>query len=252
MEALNARAELYALLHRGTPGDEAFYLRECRDADSLLEFGCGHGRLMLPLARAGHRVTGIDLDEGLLNLARASFATQPTAADRATLRRGDMQTVSLAGHFARVIIPYNGLYCLESESEQVSCLANAARHLAPGGRIIFDAYAIDDFHFEADEDEDDADHDPVDSLSWRGTVWDVYESSSWERRTQRLQVHYRYQARDTSDPIYQRIDHHYLLTGQIPRVCEAAGLRILRIAGGFQGERFNQHSEHLTCVAEAA
>ena len=62
---------------------------------------------------------------------------------------------------------------------------------------------------------------------------------------------YRYQPADGSATLHQRLDHRYLLTGQVARVCEAAGLRILHIAGGFQGEPFDADSEHLACIAEA-
>ena len=71
------------------------------------------------------------------------------------------ESFGLAGRFDRVLIAYNSLYCLESEADQVSCLANAARHLTPEGRIVLDAYAIDAFHFEADET-DEGEDDAVD------------------------------------------------------------------------------------------
>ena len=253
MAGLTPEPELYALLHRGTPGDEAFYLDACGGADSVLEFGCGHGRLMVPLAReGGHRITGIDCDDGLLGLARRALAAHGERAVCASLHRADMRTVDLAQRFDRVVIPYNGLYCMPCEADQVACLVNAARHLAPGGRVVFDAYAIDTFHFEADEGENDADDEPVASIAWRGTTWNVHETCGWDRAAQRLHVDYRYQPADSSAVVHQRIDHRYLLTGQVPQVCDAAGLRILQIAGGFLGEPFDRHSEHLVCIAEAA
>jgi len=251
VEHLIAHPELYALLHQGTPGDEAFYLDACHGARSVLEFGCGHGRLMRPLALAGHRVTGIDQDQGLLALAQASIARHGGGPCTA-LHHGDMRTASLDGRFDRVIIPYNGLYCLASEAEQVACLTNAARHLAPGGRVVFDAYAIDAFHFEADEDDDETDDDPVASLAWRGTVWNVFETCGWKRSTQRLQVRYDFQPADDSTPVSEQVDHRYLLTGQVARVCESAGLQILHSAGGFQNEPLDRDSEHLVCIAQAA
>ena len=52
---------------RGRTQDVAFY----RDAvhefgDPVLELGCGTGRITLALAEAGHRVTGLDISERML------------------------------------------------------------------------------------------------------------------------------------------------------------------------------------------
>src|SRR5580698_5757926 len=63
-------AELYALTHRGTAGDAAFYVRTCSDADRVLELGSGYGRLIAKLARPGRLVTGLEVDAALLSLAR--------------------------------------------------------------------------------------------------------------------------------------------------------------------------------------
>ena len=44
-------AELYALTHRGNPGDTEFYARRCAGAGSVLELGTGYGRLLPALPR---------------------------------------------------------------------------------------------------------------------------------------------------------------------------------------------------------
>ena len=53
-------AELYALTHRGTAGDVGFYRRACAGASSVLELGCGSGRLLKRLARPGRQLVGLD------------------------------------------------------------------------------------------------------------------------------------------------------------------------------------------------
>jgi SAM-dependent methyltransferase len=218
---------------------------------TVLELGCGYGRLLAPLARAGHRVTGVDADAGLLTLARETVAALPAPArERVTLLADDMRTFALDARFERVLIPYNGLYCLPSEAEQIACLANAARHLAPGGRLVFDGYAIDAFHEAVDEDDEHDDAQPVVSVEWRGRVWDVLEHSDWVRAAQVLRVRYECRPRDGGAPVMDAVNHRYLLTGQVGGVCEAAGLRVVETAGGFRGEPLDADSEHLVCVAE--
>ncbi len=246
--ATTTAPQLYALVHRGTPGDLAFYLQACRGVDTVLELGCGHGRLLAPLAAAGHRVTGLDLDRGLLALAAKAVKSLP-AGGRVRLVCADMTAFTLEGTFQRILIPYNGLYCLPDRDAQVRCLAAAARHLAPDGLVVFDAYAVDDFHRNADPAHTADDGEPVVSVGWRGATWDVFEDSDWERQAQRLRVRYRYLRRDGGAGLEDTIVHRYLLTGQVRALCADAGLRAVQASGDFNGSPLSGDSEHLVCVA---
>jgi SAM-dependent methyltransferase len=245
---------LYALLHTGTPGDMAFYLEHTAGAARVLELGCGHGRLLLPLARAGHEVVGLDCDAGLLGLAAAAVARLPrTVRARITLERGDMRRFALAPRFDRVLIPYSGLYCLASEAEMIACLRAAAAHLAPGGAMVLDAYAIDGYHAEAAPDDPGADEaEPVATLSWRGEVYDVLERSDWDRDGQRLIAHYHYRPRGDGTHFHDTITHRYLLTGQLAELCAAAGLRLAAAWGDFHGAPLGPDSEHMACILQPA
>ena len=68
---------------RGRTRDVAFY----RDAvheygDPVLELGCGTGRITLALAEAGHRVTGLDISERMLERCNQKRAALPTGNAR--------------------------------------------------------------------------------------------------------------------------------------------------------------------------
>src|SRR5690242_5009291 len=76
-----------------TRGDVALYLDEAARAGepgTVLEIGCGTGRLTLPLARAGHVVTGVDLSPAMLARARSKLAAEPPEVRaRVTLLEAD-------------------------------------------------------------------------------------------------------------------------------------------------------------------
>lgn len=139
------RARLYAALHAGTPGDVEFYLRACEGAAQILEYGCGAGRVALDLAERGHRVTGVELDTALLDLARENQAAREAALGRALPVRfveGDMTTFSKRG-CDRVVIPYSALWCLTGTAAKRQCLAKARASLVRGGQLVFDVYDAD-------------------------------------------------------------------------------------------------------------
>ena len=81
--------ELYDLEHAGFSDDVELYLRLAEVVgDPILELGCGTGRVLAPLAAAGHRITGIDRSRPMLDRARAvlQIACQQSLAARDALR----------------------------------------------------------------------------------------------------------------------------------------------------------------------
>ncbi|WP_455681800.1 class I SAM-dependent methyltransferase, partial [Streptomyces violascens] len=56
----------------------------------ILDVGMGQGTQALRLARAGHSVTGLESDPGMLKVARESLATEPEGIrERGRLIEGD-------------------------------------------------------------------------------------------------------------------------------------------------------------------
>ncbi len=245
------RAEFYELVHRGTPGDVDFYRAICDGAETVLELGCGGGRVLLALAQAGHEVVGIDMHDGLLAAAqeRVAALAAPVAA-RIELQRADMRSFDLDARFDRVIIPHSGLYCLLSEQEVLDCLRLVRKHLAPGGMLIFDAYAADDFHGQCHPDDQADDQlDPVTAVSHDGTVYDVLERSTWKRDEQRLDVTYLHLPRDGRSVVEGSIAQRYLLGEQVAGLLAAADLSLGRLAGDFVGSAFHSDSDLLVVIA---
>jgi SAM-dependent methyltransferase len=243
-------AELYAQLHQGTPGDVEFYVDAMRDARHVLELGCGYGRILTALARAGHHVTGLDSDAGMITLAKkAGDALEPEAAQRITLMQGDMREFQIAQHFDRVIIPFNGIYCMMSEAAVIDCLRCAGQHLTAQGKLIFDMYAIDDFHIHADphdSDDEEAVHPPI---QWHGVLYDVYESCVWDRDQQRLDVRYRHVPQNGGETVFAALSHRYLLTSQLHTICAQAGLVLEELNQDFIGTPLSKDAEHMLCTA---
>jgi SAM-dependent methyltransferase len=225
-------AALYELVHRGTAGDLSFYSRECADARRVLELGCGYGRVLSALCeRTDLELTGLDRNPELLARARARLP------ERVVLVHADMTRFELPGPgFDRILIPHSGVYCLEDDDACIACFRACARHLAPAGRLVFDAYAADGFHAEQDPaDHSDERLDPVVSVEHEGICYDVFERSLWRRQLQRLDVTYEYVPREGGDAAMGRLVHHYLLLEQISPLLRRAGLDLVSLAGDWRG-----------------
>src|SRR3712207_4898298 len=60
--------------------DVDFYVSEAERSgygSTVVELGCGTGRVTLPLARAGHTVIGVDSAPSMLARARTRLAAEP-------------------------------------------------------------------------------------------------------------------------------------------------------------------------------
>jgi SAM-dependent methyltransferase len=103
-----------------------------------LEFAIGTGRVAVPLAERGVRVTGLELSRPMIEQLR-------TKVDEDTIEVvvGDMATVRVPGEFTVVYLVYNTISNLLTQEEQVACFRNAARHLAPGGRFVIELWVPD-------------------------------------------------------------------------------------------------------------
>ncbi|MBL3666198.1 class I SAM-dependent methyltransferase [Streptomyces sp. M2CJ-2] len=102
---------------------------------AALEFAVGTGRVAVPLAERGVPVTGIELSVPMVERLR-------TKADEATIPVviGDMATTVAPGEYSLVYLVYNTLSNLLTQTEQVECFRNAARHLVPGGRFVIELW----------------------------------------------------------------------------------------------------------------
>jgi 2-polyprenyl-3-methyl-5-hydroxy-6-metoxy-1,4-benzoquinol methylase len=93
-----------------------------------LDAGCGTGRMAIELHRRGATVTGVDLDEVMLQQACAK-------APELDWRLGDLSTIELEGDYDAIVLAGNVMIFLTPGTEAAT-LANLAPHLRPGGLLI--------------------------------------------------------------------------------------------------------------------
>jgi len=92
----------------------------------------------VPLFERGIPVTGIELSRPMIDQLR-------TKVDEAIIPVvcGDMATATAPGQFTVVYLVFNTISNLLTQSEQVACFRNAARHLTPGGRFVIELWVPD-------------------------------------------------------------------------------------------------------------
>ena len=128
----------YDLQHTGFTDDIPFYLKQARQAGGeILELACGTGRITIPLAEAGVRITGLDLEEGMLRQARAKAARKGVTVEWV---QGDCRDLNLGRKFNLIFLPFNSIAHLHDPESIRGCFTGVIDHLSQGGRFIVDIF----------------------------------------------------------------------------------------------------------------
>ncbi len=202
----------------------------------LLDLACGWGRIAVPLAQRGCRVTGLDLSDDFL--ARARAAAQAAGVD-VDFRRGDMREIPFAGEFDAVVMMWSAFGVLESEEEDQKVLHAVARTLRPGGRFFLDQASREWVirHFQ--------------SRDWaerEGGVL-VLQDRELNLLESRNYVGMTIIEPDGSRRDYEHTFRFYTLT-ELVEMLSRAGLAFRAAWGDFDGSPYALHSRHMIALAE--
>jgi hypothetical protein len=145
-EIYDQRELQYAQQH-----DDIALLREligdCKPL-KILEMFTGNGRILIPLAEDGHRITGIDKSKTMLESARLKIRQLPKEIQKnITLKRANVLTSAWPKGFDVVILGGNCFHELATPEEQEDCIRKASQSVKRDGYLY-----LDNDHMEGDLD----------------------------------------------------------------------------------------------------
>ena len=118
------------------PGEINFYVGMANEVKekggSILEIGCGTGRVALRLALEGIPVTGLDLSPEMLESARQ----KSQGVSKVRWVEGDMKDFDLRERFDLIVIPGHSFQFMLTPSEQIGCLKCIQRHMKNDGKLV--------------------------------------------------------------------------------------------------------------------
>jgi SAM-dependent methyltransferase len=123
--------------------DVAFFVEMAQQSGGpVLEIGCGTGRVLIPTARTGVEIVGLDASPAMLDICKQRLSGEPdnVRAKVLQLAEGDMRRFDLGRQFALVTIPFRPFQHLVTVDDQLACLSTIRRHLSDGGRLILDIF----------------------------------------------------------------------------------------------------------------
>ena len=245
---IRAEAAKYYDVNPTIPDDIAFYQARLPSSDaSVLELGCGTGRVLLPLAALCGLIHGIDRSQAMLARCLQKLQAAALPPSKARVEHGDITRFALGQRFDLIIAPYRVFQLLATEAQVDGLFRCVHTHLAPGGTCILNV-----FHpqggFEGVQQEWDT---ATELCRWEATVDDV------RLRCDERRLHL--------DPerhiLYPELVYHRYVGGvwiedavlQIPRRCYTPeafeqvilehGFRIVQRWGGYAREPYGEGPE---------
>lgn len=241
----------------GARRDVEFYVDEARSTfGEVLELGCGTGRVLIPTARMGIKITGVDSSPRMLDRCRAQLAREPREVqERVRLVSADMRSLDLDRTFSIITIPFRPFQHLLSVEDQLAALASIHRHLEPAGRLAFDVfnpnprYLVDESRAEEREDTPKTALPGGRSFRRTGRVVKVHVADQYS------EVELIYYVRD-ADGTTQRLVHAFHMRWfwryELEHLLARCGFRVASIHGNYDRTPLTDDSAEMIFIAERA
>jgi SAM-dependent methyltransferase len=147
-------AEIYNVdMGRNLPFDDVrFYLDQCRaNPGPVLELGCGTGRVLRPLARAGIEVFGIDRSVPMLEQLVLDAREDPQRLRIAVM---DARRLGFRPTFQTILMPFSMITYIVAADDLHAVFAECRNALESGGLLFIDAFIPRDMSAFADYRQD--------------------------------------------------------------------------------------------------
>ena len=246
-------AEIYDAVYADRD-DHAFWTALAPDEGAILELACGSGRVLLPLAREGREIVGVDLSAQMLARCRAALAGEPDEVRRRVrLMQADMTSFTLNRRFAQVTSPFRGFQHLTTVERQLACLGRCHAHLEPHGKLVLDLFNPDPallYEHPGGGGEDVAETVPWSggrTIRWWGRVTGFHRA----RQFNQCEMTYEITAADgTTRRVTERFPMRYLFRYEIEHLLARSGFRIAALYGDYDRSPYDDDSPELIVVAE--
>ena len=235
-------AEYYDTFTEG--GDDICFYKDFISSDiTVLEFGCGTGRVTYPLAREAKKIIGVDISKDMISRAK-----EKQSSGNIDFILGNMVSLDLNTRFDLIIAPFRVLQVLETEKEVVDFLKNIKNHISPEGLAILNIFNPN--KSRKDMETKWMEYDEIDRGETHLENGDLLKYSELKKRLDSVnQIFY-------VDLIYRRYRNSRLIDEHINPICmryyypdefkyliSQNGFILRDFWGGYKGENYGEGSE---------
>jgi SAM-dependent methyltransferase len=140
MDVREAAASFYDS-NAGFPDDLPFYRTFLGDRHTtVLELGCGTGRVLTALAKISDEIHGVDASPSMLEVCKRKLLDSPIPRCRVSLHVADIASFDLGRTFDLIIAPFRVVQNLDTDSMLHGLFDCVDRHLSKSGSCLLNAF----------------------------------------------------------------------------------------------------------------
>ena len=107
---------------------------------TILELGCGTGRVLIPMSKNCGYIQGIDISAAMISICQSKLKSEAVPGIRARVVVGDITNLDLDITFDLIIAPFRVFQNLETNSETDGFFRSVRKHLAPSGTCLLNVF----------------------------------------------------------------------------------------------------------------
>lgn len=245
-------ADFYDQVHKDYIQDIPLWTEYARKCGSpVLELACGTGRVLIPLAKQGIEVTGVDSSRKMLRKAEENIAELPDEVQtRIKLVRADMRDFQFEEKFNLALILFNSFQHLLTIEDQDRCLGCIHRHLKDKAKLIITVFNPDLTRPEGVIRRDW--YNPLKDYPDKGDKMDIFYYQFFNHREQKTDVHYLLDVQKPNRELLRRkmsFTIHYFFPAEFERMLISNGFVVEELLGNYDKSEFTGKSPFMIFVA---
>lgn len=202
----------------------------------ILELCCGTGRLTLPIAKDGYKISGVDITSSMLDQANAKALEAGLTID---FIKADIRTLDLSEKYDLIFIPFNSIHHLYQNDDLFQVFNVVKSHLKENGLFLLDCYNPNiQYIIEGEKEQKEI----AEYITKDGRKILIKQKMSYESKTQINRIEWHYFINNKFDSI-QNLDMRLYFPQELNSYLEHNGFKIIHKFGNFKEEEFNNSSE---------
>ena len=246
-------ARYYDALNADQVDDIPLYLELAGTAaGSVLDVGCGSGRILFPLLAAGHEAHGIELETAMLALAEKRARSLSTAARaRLSLHRGNAIRYAFPTRYSLILLSYNMLMHFHETATQLILLQHFRQIAHPCARLVIDLPHPGEAFASQDPDSLQHERDIIDPNS--GNLIQVFSRSRLDLSAQLLNVTWTYDEITADGCLRRTVTNQrlrYFTRAELSLLLQISGWEERAVYGDYDRQPYEDGCGRLLVIAD--
>ena len=245
----NSKSEIYIKLYDDfasslkTKDEISFYQKFFAKREKIIEFGCGSGRILIPLLKKGFDISGLDISKGMLANLKNKLKKENL---KTKIFNKNLINFSLNEKFDGGILSQRTLNFIATQEGQRKALENINRHLKKNARLVINLMPARPNDFK--DIQKTLKKTGSFKNSHTGNIVEFWEN--WIPDPIEQTWNFTNEFREKGDKIQTKMEMRAIFVPEMKNLLELCGFEIIKILGNWKGDLYDAKSKDLIFIVK--